>query len=156
MNPLRKLSDAGQSIWLDYIRRGMTRGGELAAMIERDGLRGMTSNPAIFESAIAKSDDYADVLDGLIADRSLDPKAIYERLAIADIQEAADVMRSVYDATDRLDGYVSFEVSPSLAHDTQGTIAEARRLWKSVDRANLMIKVPGTEAGLPAIEQLLA
>jgi transaldolase/glucose-6-phosphate isomerase len=156
MNPLRQLSDAGQSIWLDYIRRGMTRGGELTALIERDGLKGMTSNPAIFEKAIAGSDDYADVLDDFIADRSLDPKAIYERLAIEDIQEAADAMRPVYDATKRHDGYVSLEVSPSLAHDTAGTIDEARRLWRAVARENLMIKVPGTPAGLPAIEQLLA
>lgn len=156
MNPLRQLSNAGQSIWLDYIRRGMTQGGELAAMIERDGLRGMTSNPAIFEKAIGHSDDYGGVLDELIADRSLDPKAIYERLAIEDIQQAADAMRSVYDATGREDGYISLEVSPSLAHDTDGTIEEARRLWRAVGRDNLMIKVPGTPAGLPAIEALLA
>ncbi len=155
MNPLREISTAGQSIWLDYIRRGMTRSGELAAMIEADDLRGMTSNPAIFKQAIAGSDDYADVLGDLIGDRALSPQDIYERLAIVDIQEAADAMRPVYDKTEKKDGYVSFEVSPSLAHDAEGTIAEARRLWQAVARPNLMIKVPGTEAGLHAIETLL-
>jgi transaldolase/glucose-6-phosphate isomerase len=155
MNPLRELSAVGHSIWLDYIRRGMTRRGELTQMIEADDLRGMTSNPSIFKQAIADSDDYADVLGDLVEDRSLSPKDIYERLAIVDIQEAADAMRQVYDATERKDGYVSFEVSPSLALDTEGTLEEARRLWAAVDRPNLMIKVPGTDAGLPAIQALL-
>jgi transaldolase/glucose-6-phosphate isomerase len=156
MNPLQALARIGQSIWLDYIRRGMTRSGELTAMVVDDGLRGMTSNPSIFQQAIAGSDDYADLLHDLCADPELDAKAIYERLAIEDIREAADVLRSVYDATDGADGFVSLEVSPSLGRDTHGTLEEARRLWKTVDRPNLMIKVPGTPEGCIAIERLLA
>ncbi len=155
MNPLQSLARIGQSIWLDYIRRGMTRSGELTKMVVDDGLRGMTSNPSIFQQAIAGSDDYADLLHDLCADPELDAKAIYERLAIEDIREAADVLRSVYDATEGADGFVSLEVSPSLGRDTQGTLEEARRLWKSVDRPNLMIKVPGTPEGCIAIERLL-
>nr|MCH9680658.1 hypothetical protein [Deltaproteobacteria bacterium] len=152
MNPLQQLAAQGQSIWLDYIRRGMTRSGELARIIEEQGLRGMTSNPAIFQKSITGSDDYDDVLDDLIGDPALDAKQIFERLAIVDIGEAADALRTVYDETDGLDGYVSLEVSPSLAFDTEGTVEEARRLWKAVDRPNLMIKVPGTPPGLSAIE----
>jgi len=155
MNPLRELLRHGQSIWLDDIRRTMTRSGELLRMVVDDGLRGMTSNPAIFKQAIGGSDDYADALRPLVADPELDAKAIYERIAIEDIREAADVMRAVYDETDGADGFVSFEVSPSLGRDTHGTIDEARRLWRAVDRPNLMIKVPGTPEGVPAIEQLL-
>ena len=156
MNPLRDLRREGQSIWLDYIRRGMTRGGALLKMVADDGLRGMTSNPAIFQQAIAGSDDYDDVLHDLVADAQLDAKAIFERLAVEDIREAADVLRTVYDDSAAEDGYVSLEVSPSLADDAEGTLEEARRLWKAVDRPNLMIKVPGTTAGLVAIEELLA
>ncbi len=155
MNPLVALAAQGQSIWLDYIRRGMTRSGALATMVADDGLRGMTSNPAIFQQAIAGSDDYADVLAGWIGDPQRDTKSIYEALAIEDIREAADVLRPVYDGSAAADGYVSLEVSPSLADDAEGTIEEARRLWAAVDRPNLMIKVPGTAAGLVAIEQLL-
>lgn len=155
MNPLVALAAQGQSIWLDYIRRGMTRSGALAKMVADDGLRGMTSNPAIFQQAIAGSDDYADVLAGWIGDPERDTKSIYEALAIEDIREAADVLRPVYDGSAAADGYVSLEVSPSLADDAEGTVEEARRLWAAVDRPNLMIKVPGTAAGLVAIEQLL-
>ncbi len=156
MNPLVELAAQGQSIWLDYIRRGMTRNGELAQMVARDGLRGMTSNPAIFQQAIAGSDDYATSLRALAGDRDLDTKTVFETLAIEDIREAADVLREVYDRTNALDGYVSIEVSPSLALDPEGTLAEARRLWRSVDRPNVMIKVPGTDACVDAIETLLA
>lgn len=155
MNPLVALAARGQSIWLDYIRRGMTRSGELFKMVADDGLRGMTSNPAIFQQAIAGSDDYDDALLALMKDPSRDSKALFEAIAIEDIREAADVLRPVYDETDAGDGYVSLEVSPSLALDTIGTLDEARRLWKAVDRPNLMIKVPGTVPGIAAIEQLL-
>ncbi|MEM7154786.1 MAG: bifunctional transaldolase/phosoglucose isomerase [Myxococcota bacterium] len=156
MTPLEKLATQGQSIWLDYIRRGMTRSGELSRLVKEQGLRGMTSNPAIFQKAITGSDDYDDVLGEFIADAELDAKQIFERLAVVDIQEAADALRPVYDETKGLDGYVSLEVSPSLAFDAEGTIEEARRLWQAVDRPNLMIKVPGTPPGRAAIEQLIA
>lgn len=154
MNPLQQLAELGQSIWLDYIRRGMTRSGELTRLIE-DGLRGMTSNPAIFQKSITGSADYDDVMGELIANPELDAKQVFERLAVVDIREAADALRTVYDATDGLDGYVSLEVSPSLAFDAEGTIEEAKRLWSAVDRPNLMVKVPGTPPGLRAIEQLI-
>lgn len=155
-NPLQKLAHFGQSIWLDYIRRNLITSGELRRLIEHDGLRGMTSNPSIFEKAIAGGEEYGDFLTQLRADKTLDAKAIYERLAIRDIQDAADVLRPVYDRLQRRDGYVSLEVAPFLAYKTKETIEEARRLWKAVDRPNLMIKVPGTEEGLPAIETLLS
>ncbi|HEV2201737.1 MAG TPA: transaldolase [Bryobacteraceae bacterium] len=155
-NPLKQLARYGQSIWLDYIRRSLMTSGELHKLIERDGLTGMTSNPSIFEKAIAESDEYADFLAELRRDAMLDAKAIYERLAIRDIQDVADALRSVYLATNGRDGYVSLEVSPLLANETQATIGEARRLWNTVQRPNVMIKVPGTSAGLPAIETLLS
>jgi transaldolase len=154
-NPLKQLTRFGQSIWLDYICRDLMTTGELKRLIERDGLGGMTSNPTIFEKAITAGGEYADQLAELKQDKSLDAKAIYERLAIRDIQNAADVLRAVYDHTHKRDGYVSLEVAPFLANETQPTIDEARRLWKAVDRPNVMIKVPGTAAGLPAIEMLL-
>ncbi|MEM6989066.1 MAG: bifunctional transaldolase/phosoglucose isomerase [Myxococcota bacterium] len=154
MNPLEALAEQGQSIWLDYIRRGMTRGGELQRLVG-DGLRGMTSNPSIFDEAIARSDDYADVLGDLVAAPDQDASDIYEFLALQDIREAADALRPVYDATDGVDGYVSLEVAPSLARDPDGTIEQARRLWAAAARPNVMIKVPGTPEGLPAIEVLL-
>ncbi len=154
-NPLKQLARFGQSIWLDYIRRSLMTSGDLAKMIEHDGLAGMTSNPSIFEKAIAEGQEYGDYLNELRKDVSLDAKAIYEHLAIRDIQDAADTLRTVYNATGGRDGYVSLEVSPLLANDTQATTDEARRLWSAVGRPNLMIKVPGTEAGLPAIETLL-
>jgi transaldolase/glucose-6-phosphate isomerase len=141
-------------VWLDYIRRSLITSGELKKLIDDDGLRGMTSNPAIFEKAIAGSTDYKDFLDSLQSRTDLDAKARYELLAIRDIQDAADALRPVYKESNLRDGYVSLEVSPYLARDTKGTLEEARRLWKAVDRPNVMIKVPGTAEGIPAIEQL--
>jgi len=156
VNPLKELLKYGQSVWLDYIRRNLITTGELKRLIDQDGLRGMTSNPSIFEKAIAGSTDYTDFLNSLKSKTDLDAKARYELLAIRDIQDATDLMRPVYDSANRKDGFVSLEVSPYLANDTQGTIAEARRLWKAVGRDNVMIKVPGTPEGLPAIEQLVS
>ena len=156
VNPLKELLKYGQSVWLDYIRRNLITTGELKRLIEEDGLRGMTSNPSIFEKAIAGSTDYTDFLNSLKGKTDLDAKARYELLAIRDIQDATDLMRPVYDSANRKDGFVSLEVSPYLANDTQGTIAEARRLWKAVARDNVMIKVPGTPEGLPAIGQLVS
>src|SRR5215471_3773425 len=155
VNPLKELLKYGQSVWLDYIRRNLITSGELKRLINEDGLRGMTSNPSIFEKAIAGSTDYTDFLNSLRDRTDLDAKARYELLAIRDIQEATDLMRPVYDSAGRKDGFVSLEVSPYLANDTEGTIEEARRLWKSVARENVMIKVPGTAEGLPAIQQLI-
>ncbi len=156
MNRLRELQKYGQSIWFDYIRRTLIGSGDLRRMIEEDGLRGVTSNPAIFEKAIAGSNDYTAQLAELESKQDLDAMALYEQLAIRDIQSAADALRPVYDQTRRRDGYVSLEVSPYLARDTHKTIEEARRLWKLVGRENLMIKVPATPEGIPAIRQLLA
>src|SRR6267142_566905 len=156
VNPLKQLQALGQSIWLDYIRRDLLTGGELKRLIEEDGLRGMTSNPAIFEKAIAGSTLYQDFLDSLTNRADLDAKGRYELLAIRDIQDAADLLRPVYQSTNRRDGYVSLEVSPYLAHDSNGTIEEARRLWKTVARENVMIKIPGTPEGIPAIRQMLS
>jgi transaldolase/glucose-6-phosphate isomerase len=153
-NPLLLLQKFGQSVWLDFIRRSLITSGELKRLIHDDGLRGITSNPSIFEKAIAGSTDYTDLLTQLQAQK-LSASEIYERIVIRDIQEAADCLRPVYDATSRRDGYVSLEVSPTLARNTQGTIAEARRLWKTVARENVMIKVPGTPEGVPAIRQLI-
>jgi len=155
VNPLKELLKYGQSVWLDYIRRNLITSGELKRLIAEDGLRGMTSNPSIFEKAIAGSTDYTDFLNSLKSRTDLDAKGRYEMLAIRDIQDATDLMRPVYDSAKRKDGFVSLEVSPYLARDTKGTIEEARRLWKSVSRDNVMIKVPGTAEGLPAIEQLI-
>ena len=157
MNPLKELGGQGQSIWLDYIRRNLIRSGELKRMVDEDGIRGVTSNPTIFEKAIAGSTDYDEALRAMLArDGNAEVEKLYEPLAIEDIQMAADVLRPVYDASNGDDGYVSLEVSPHLAHDTQGTIAAAKRLRAAVDRPNLMIKVPATPAGIPAIEQLIA
>ena len=155
-NPLTQLQTFGQSIWLDYIRRDLLLDGELQRLITEDGLRGMTSNPAIFEKAIAGSTQYQDFLDSLADRTDLDAKGRYELLAIRDIQDAADLLRPVYQSTKKRDGYVSLEVSPYLAHDTNGSIEEARRLWKTVARENVMIKIPGTVEGIPAIRQLLS
>ncbi len=155
MNPLQALCNYGQSVWLDYIRRSLLTGGELKRLVAEDGLRGVTSNPAIFEKAITGSTDYQDALSALQGRQGLDAEKIYEALAIEDIRGAADVLRSVYGESKRRDGYVSLEVSPSLARDTQGTLEEARRLWKAVDRPNLMIKVPATPEGIPAIRTLI-
>src|SRR2546429_1651476 len=156
VNPLVQLQNFGQSIWLDYIRRDLLKGGELQRLITEDGLRGMTSNPAIFEKAIAGSTQYQDFLDSLAGRADLDAKGRYELLAIRDIQDAADLLRPVYQSTKKRDGYVSLEVSPYLAHDTTGTIDEARRLWETVARENVMIKVPGTVEGIPAFRQLIS
>lgn len=155
-NPLKDLLKFGQSVWLDYIRRDLITSGELKRLIEEDGLRGMTSNPAIFEKAIAGSTDYADILASLKDRSDLDAKARYEMIAIRDIQDAADLLRPVYQESNLRDGYISLEVSPYLARDTKGTLEEARRLWKTVNRPNIMIKVPGTAEGIPAFEQLIS
>jgi transaldolase len=153
-NPLVELTRLGQSIWYDNIERKLIQSGELRRLIEEDGLRGVTSNPAIFEKAISGSDLYKDQLEEL-ARQGKTAVEIYEALAISDIQSAADVLRPVYDKTGGADGFVSLECSPLLAHDTAGTIDEARRLWKAVDRPNVMIKIPGTPEGMPAIEECI-
>ena len=154
MNPILALQDVGQSIWLDYIRRDLITGGELNRLIGQ-GIRGVTSNPSIFEKAIAGSRDYdADLARYIEADACIAPASLFDRIAIEDIQRAADVLRPVYDATDGADGYVSLEVSPSLARETEATVEEARRLWRMVDRPNLMVKVPATQEGTLAVEQL--
>jgi len=155
-NPLKSLAKFGQAVWLDYIRRDLLTTGELKRLIQEDGLRGMTSNPSIFEKAITGSTDYEQTLKELEKRKDLDANGRYEELAIKDIQDAADTLRSVYEQTKKRDGYVSLEVSPYLAHKTQETLAEARRLWKRVGRENVMIKVPGTPEGIPAYQQLLS
>ncbi len=157
MNRLKGLTEQGQAIWLDYIRRDILEDGHLAALIEDDGVTGVTSNPAIFEKAIGGSDLYdRDIRAQLDADPDLEISELYERVAIRDIQMAADLLRPTYDRLAGADGFVSLEVSPHLARDTDGTLEEARRLWLRVDRPNLMIKVPATAEGIPAIEELLA
>jgi len=154
-NPLLQLESLGQSIWMDFIRRDTVTSGELKRLIDQDGITGVTSNPSIFEKAIGGSHDYDDQIRNLARQgKSVDD--IYQAATIQDIQMAADVFRPVYNRTHGGDGYVSLEVSPRLAHDTAETIKEAHRLWKAVERPNLMIKVPGTKEGLPAIEQLTA
>ncbi len=154
LNPIRELSKYGQSVWLDYIRRSLITSGELKRLVDEDGLGGVTSNPAIFEKAITGSTDYTDALVELQKRKDLDAMGIYEIMAIQDIQDAADTLRPVYDRTKMRDGYVSLEVSPFLAKDTEGTIKDARRLWKAVNRPNLMVKIPATVEGIPAIQQL--
>jgi len=156
MAGMNELLSLGQSVWLDFIRRGMVRGGELQALVDR-GLRGLTSNPSIFEKAIAGGDEYDDALRAALRETpDADAVSLFEGLAIEDIRDAADLLRRVYDESGGGDGFVSLEVSPHLAHDSEATIAEARRLWSAVDRPNLMIKVPATAAGLQAIERLTA
>jgi transaldolase len=153
-NPLKQLGMLGQSLWLDYIRRDLMAGGGLRHLIEEDGLRGMTSNPSIFEKAIADSHDYdEDIRAMALEGRGVD--AIYETLSQRDVQSAADEFRPLYDRTDGKDGYVSLEVNPHLAHDTNGTTEEAGRLWTALNRPNVFIKVPATAEGLPAIQQLI-
>ena len=154
-NPLIELLSYGQSMWLDYIRRDLFTTGKLKQMIAEDGLRGMTSNPAIFEKAIVDSSLYSDILKTLASRSDLDTTGKYEQIAIRDIRDAADALRPVYEESSFRDGYVSLEVSPYLARKTKETIDEARRLWKTVQRENVMIKVPGTAEGLPAIRQLI-
>jgi transaldolase len=154
-NPLQELGALGQSIWLDYIRRDLIASGRLRRLIEEDGLRGMTSNPSIFEKAIADSQDYDEDIRAM-ALHGKGVGAIYESLSQRDVQSAADAFRPLYDATDGKDGYVSLEVNPHLAHDTSGTLKEARRLWDALHRPNVFIKVPATSEGLPAIKQLIS
>ncbi|MCL4863585.1 MAG: transaldolase [Caldilineaceae bacterium] len=154
MNRVQELQQLGQSIWLDYIERGMVHAGELQQLVD-EGLTGVTSNPTIFQQAITKSSAYQADLRRLVAD-GYETKHVFEALAVADIQAAADVLRPVYEATSRHDGYVSIEVAPDLAYDADATIAEARRLFTSVNRPNVMIKVPATKAGLAAIRQLIS
>ena len=154
-NPLQKLATFGQSIWLDYIERDLIVSGELKKMIDEDGLRGMTSNPAIFEKAFSGSDDYVKDIKALSASGN-DLKHIYATLSQRDVRDASKVFQEVFDKTAGKDGFVSLEVNPYLAHDTQGTIEEARRLWQGLDRPNVLIKVPATKEGLPAITQLIS
>jgi transaldolase/glucose-6-phosphate isomerase len=154
-NPLKALLGYGQSMWLDYIRRDLLTTGKLKTMIAEDGLRGMTSNPSIFEKAIGDSHLYDDMLKSLDSQPNLDATSRYEQIAIRDIQDAADALKPVYQSSEFRDGYVSLEVSPLLARETQKTLDEARRLWKAVGRENVMIKVPGTAEGIPAIRQLI-
>jgi len=154
-NPLKKLENMGQSIWLDYIRRDLITNGELKKLIDEDGLRGMTSNPAIFEKAIAESNLY-DAEIRKMALNGKDVNTIYEAITQQDVQSAADVFRPLYERTAGKDGYVSLEVNPNLAHDTTNTIAEGRRLWAALNRPNVLIKVPATTEGLPAIRQLIS
>jgi transaldolase/glucose-6-phosphate isomerase len=153
-NPLKGLLAYAQSPWMDYVRRDLLTSGQLKKYIDNDGLRGMTSNPAIFEKAITGSNLYADVLNSPEAQK-LDANGRFEKIAIRDIQDACDIFKPVYEATKRRDGYVSLEVSPFLGNETKATIDEARRLWKAVNRPNVMIKIPGTPEGLPAIRQCL-
>jgi transaldolase / glucose-6-phosphate isomerase len=154
-NPLRTLQEYGQSVWLDFVSRDLLKSGELAKLIAEDGLRGVTSNPSIFEKAIGHGDDYDALIAQAEASGDLDPGALFEDLAVRDIQEGADTLNSVYEQTQRRDGYISLEVSPYLAMNTHETIEEARRLWHEVNRRNLMIKVPGTKPGLTAIRTLI-
>jgi transaldolase/glucose-6-phosphate isomerase len=152
--PIRALQAFGQSVWLDDLQRSLFTSGEFQRLIDEDGLRGVTSNPSIFEKAIARGAEYLDALHAIDRRVQMEPMALYETLAIDDIRDAADLLHPVYHATHRADGYVSLEVSPYLAHDAERTIAEARRLWKAVERENLMIKVPASVEGLPAIREL--
>ena len=155
-NPLLALVELGQSVWYDYLRRSLISSGELARLIGEDGLRGMTSNPAIFEKAITGSSDYDEQLAELRTAGGGDPKELFEQLALRDIAAAADVFRPTFEEVGGRDGFVSIEVSPTLAHDTDGTIAEAERLWRSLERPNVMVKVPATPEGIPAIRELTA
>ena len=155
MNPVKALENHGQAVWLDFLARGFVAKGDLKGLIETDGVKGVTSNPSIFEKAIGSSDEYDAPIGKALQRRDRPVADLFEQLAVEDIQNAADVLRPVYDRLDGHDGFVSLEVSPYLAMDTKGTVAEARRLWKDVHRKNLMIKVPATPEGLPAIEQLI-
>ena len=154
-NHLRELEGLGQAVWLDFLDRRLLDSGDLQRLIDEDGVKGLTSNPTIFEKAIGEGDAYDERLKALAAHGDA-PEAIYERLAVADLQRAADIFRPTWDRLGGRDGFVSLEVSPGLAHDSAGTIEEARRLWRAVDRPNLMIKVPGTPAGPAAIRQLIS
>src|ERR1700754_5049993 len=155
MNPVKALEAHGQAVWLDFLARGFVAKGDLKKLIDSDGVKGVTSNPSIFEKAIGSSDEYDGAIGAALETRGRPVAELFERLAIEDIQNAADVLRPVYDRLKGDDGFVSLEVSPYLAMDTKGTIAEAERLWKEVDRKNLMVKVPATPEGLPAIQHLI-
>ena len=154
-NQLQNLADYGQSPWFDYIQRSLISSGELKRLVDEEGLKGVTSNPAIFEKALSAGDDYK-LFIAENAGIAEDAVELYELIAVRDIRDAADILRPVYDATDKRDGFVSLEVSPSLAHDTEETLNEACRLWKLVDRPNLMVKVPATPEGIPAVERLIS
>jgi transaldolase len=154
MNPLSQLSRCGQSYWLDNLARHKIKSGELKRRVDEEDLRGITSNPAIFNKAIAGNDEY-DAQIRELARKGSNVHEIYEALVITDVQDACDILRPVYDRTDGSDGFVSLEVSPHLAHDTEGTMREVRHLFGSVNRRNVLIKIPGTVAGVPAIEQML-
>ena len=154
-NPVQEVRHLGQSIWIDFIRRNLITSGQLKQLVE-DGLCGMTSNPTIFHKAIAQSNDYDDTLRAILkSNPDTDVRTLYDHLTIGDIQMATDIFRPVYEATDGVDGLVSLEPPPELSYDTEGTIAEARRLWHLVGRPNVMIKVPATPQGIPAIERLI-
>src|ERR1700742_4555608 len=155
MNPVKALEAHGQAVWLDFLARGFVARGDLKKLIDSDGVKGVTSNPSIFEKAIGSSDEYDEPIGKALKKGDRPVAELFEHLAIEDIQHAADVLRPVYDRLKGDDGFVSLEVSPYLAMDTKGTIAEAERLWKEVDRKNLMVKVPGTAPGLPAIQHLI-
>jgi transaldolase len=154
-NPLKALTDLGQSVWYDYIRRDLYTSGELERLIREDALRGMTSNPTIFQKAIAETDLYDEDIRKAAAE-GLEGPAVFDRLAVADVQRAADVFRPVFEKTGGGDGFVSIEVAPQLAHDTEGSVAQARSLWKACARPNVMVKIPGTREGIPAIRRCLA
>src|SRR5690349_19376371 len=155
MNPLQELYSEGQSYWLDYIRRDLISSGELKRLVREDGLRGMTSNPTIFEKAISSSEEY-DAAIRKAAKHTKSPEELFEILEVQDIQRAADVLRAVFVSSHGHDGFVSIEVNPNLAYDTKGTLEEAQHLWKKVNRANLMVKIPATQQGLGAIEESTA
>ena len=155
VNPLKKLAELGQSVWYDYIRRDLYQGGELKRLIEEDGLAGMTSNPTIFQKAIADTDLYDEAIHRLSA-KGLAAAALFEALEVEDVSAAADVFRPVFDRTGGDDGFVSIEVNPALSHDTEGTSAEVRRLWRACNRPNVMVKIPGNTEGIPAIRACLA
>lgn len=154
-SPLNQLISFGQSFWLDNIRRGLTRSGELARLIEVDGLRGETSNPTIFEKAVAESEDYDEAIKDLVAAKK-SPAQVYDVLTTDDVREACDAFRAVYNSTQGSDGYVSIELPPKFSKDTEASIAEALRLWALIDRPNVMIKVPATDEGIPVIHRLIA
>jgi transaldolase len=156
VNPLQELERHGQSVWLDSIRREMLTGGELSRLIEQEGLRGMTSNPTIFEKAVNAGSDYDEQIREVVThDPGIDVREIYDRVVIADIQMAAEALRPVYEETSGWDGYVSIEVSPRVAHDTEATVAEVQHYWSAVDRPNILVKIPATAEGLPAVERCL-
>src|SRR3982075_271756 len=155
MNPVKALENHGQAVWLDFLARGFIANGDLKQLIDTDGVKGVTSNPSIFEKAIGSSDEYDGAIGSALKKGDRSVADLFEHVAVEDIQHAADVLRPVYDQLKGDDGFVSLEVSPYLAMDTKATIAEAKRLWKNVKRKNLMVKVPATPEGLPAIQHLI-